>query len=375
MKSVCLSILTISCLHLQAEPVLSARCKQVDKQPALFEQGDQKLPPNVGAAYNYPACMKLQHGWDTFATASYIYWFAGEDGLDLATTATFVTEVSGMLTIPDSTIVFQNTGYHSGFKLGLGYTFLEDGWVLRADYTRYHMTNHLSKTAGGEPGTVFELTNWFYQVSSRQQTPGAVHLKSSWNLRLDWLDVALQKPFYVGKQFTVNPFLGLRASWISQAVDITLNEVLNFNPPTSSVHSNNRSHNWSLGPRIGADASFLLGAGVKFKGSIAESLLYTDFTTIAHSEDPLFFGAVPVTFKSDSQRVFTPITELLLGLGWGSYFSDQRYHLDLSATYDFYFLQDQNQIRVVNDIEIDGINGGAKPLFIHGLTATATFGF
>ena len=96
-----------------------------------------------------------------------------------------------------------------------------DDWVIRADYTRYHAKNHLSQGVEGMGGAnpALQLTNWFYQISpSRQQTPGVTSLSSKWHLSIDWLDLVLQRPFYAGRRLTVNPFMGLRASWITQTV-------------------------------------------------------------------------------------------------------------------------------------------------------------
>jgi len=340
----------------------------------LFQQGDEGLMPEVPAGYPSPACMNLHGGTGVFVSASYLYWTAGEGGLDLAVESQYVTQTLGLLPVPNSTVIFQDTKYSSGFKVGLGYVFPYDGWILRADYTWFHQSNHLSETADWGANAAFQLTNWFYQTVGRQQTPGCTQLSSKWKLKVDWVDLVLQRPFYAGRQFTLNPFLGLKGMWIRQSMNLSLDGGLNFNPPGEAT-SKNSSTNWAIGPRLGVDARFLLGAGVRFQGSIAESILYTKFTSTKHSEDPLSFGGSPVTFNINGRNYLRTMTELLIGLGWGQYFSNNRVHFDLSATYDFYFLPEQNQIRVLNDIEIDGVNATARTLYLQGLTVTATVGF
>jgi Legionella pneumophila major outer membrane protein precursor len=376
----CSFIGVMACLSLQT--TLDASCrKQSNTTAQQFEQGDQGLPKTAGSGYPAPARISLANSYDTFVTASYLYWFAGEDGLDVATTANFNGQIVGLTpNSPASSTVYQNDGYHSGFKLGIGYMPPDDDWILRADYTRFHSNNHLSRGTDGISATrpALQLTNWFYQISpSRQQTPGCTHLSSKWHLSIDWLDLVLERPFYAGRRLTVNPFMGLRGSLITQTLNLEIDGIINFSNPPPSATSYNTSHAWAIGPRFGMDGSFLLGAGARFQGTVAGALLYNEFTHVKHHEDSLSPGnpnTPPVNFLQKNKTNLRTMFEASLGLGWGRYFGST-YHLDLSADYEFNLLPEQNQIRVMNDIQIDGVNAAAKSLYLHGLTLTATFNF
>jgi hypothetical protein len=373
MKKICSFIGLMACLSLQAQELICANKKK--PSPPLFEEGDQGLCKSTDAGYPYPARVNVKCGWEVSATASYLYWFTGQDGMDLATTSQFISQTIGLVPAEESTTISQPETYNSGFKVGLGWAVPDDNWILRADYTWLHQSTHQSLSAGDDPSDAFQMTNWFYQISGRQQTPGSRSLSSKWRLELDWVDLVLERPFYAGRKLTLNPFMGLRASWIRQKIDITLEDLVNFNPPTSSVESRNLSHAWAIGPRFGIEGHFLLGAGVRFQGEIGGTILYNNFTKTAHSEDPLSLGASPISFEVKNNSNVRTMSEANLGLGWGGYFSRNRYHLDVSATYDFNHLPEQNQIRVLNDIQIDGVNATAKSVYLHGLTLTGTFTF
>jgi len=370
MRKLCSFLGLIACMSLQArEPNCNTK-----PLPPLFEEGDQGLCKNADAGYPYPARVKLKCGWDLDVSASYIYWFAGQDGLDLATTSVY-TPVVGFVPAVESTTIYQSESYNSGFKVGLGWALPDDNWVLRADYTWYHSTTHLSASADDDPTAAFQMTNWFYQTSDLEQTPGAQELSSKWGVKIDWLDLVLQRPFYAGRKLTINPFMGLRASWIRQKINITLEDLLNFTPPTPSVKSKNYSRAWAIGPRFGVDGRFLFGGGFRLQGGLAGEILYNQFTKVSHSEDPLSVGSTGVSYASKNNDNVRVMSEANLGVGWGGYFSRNRFHVDFSATYEFNHLPEQNQIRVLNDIQIDRVNATAKTLFLHGLTLTGTFSF
>ncbi len=379
MKILSTFICILACLSVQArEP----KCSSKSTAPQ-FNQGDQSLPPNAGSGYPYPAKVNLKDGWNAFTTVSYLYWFAGQDGMDIATTDQFVSQVSGVVPnsfapalggeAPQSTTVYQKEQYNSGFKIGMGYNTPNDDWVFRVDYTRFHQSAESSHTASGGPSPAFQLTNWFYQVSGIRQTPACTNLSSEWTFDLDWLDIVLQRPFYAGRKLLLNPFMGLRTSWISQSLNIKLHGLLNVSPPTDVVHSRNWSHAWAVGPRFGIEGHFLLGLGLRLQGEVGGTVLYNKFTKVAHFEDPLAANTPPIEFESKNNDNVRTMSEASLGLGWGGYMYDQRYHVDLSATYEFNHLPEQNQMRVLNDIQIDGVNATAKSAFMHGLTVTATF--
>ncbi len=111
-----------------------------------FEQGRPLSKENsrYPQAYNAPARTDIKGHWDWFVTASYIYWHVGQEGMDIATSASVAAVVD---LAKNSQTFFQDFDYESGFKVGLGMNLPIDDWVLYAEYTRLHFATSKSRKA------------------------------------------------------------------------------------------------------------------------------------------------------------------------------------------------------------------------------------
>jgi hypothetical protein len=400
MKFGFLSLALLACVALSGleDPDLALNCKkpkcqakEPPKPEPVFCQGADSLPDNMQPTYSYPANVKMCDLWGVFVTGSYLYWFAGQDGMDLATTSTFV-EGSGQVVPGDvqENTIFQDGKYSSGYKLGLGYNINDyDNWVIRADYTSLHSNTSQSMTAPETvipPGeivlitdNVFYLTSWFFQNAATGQPIAVQKLSSKWKMHLDFIDLVASRPYYQGKSWTVSPYGGLRAAFIWQSLSLKVNSVLNIIPPSQPVSSSNRSHSWGIGPRAGLETHLLVGCGFRFQGNVGASLLFTQYTKVNHQEDPISLS-YPVSYAfKNNYNCLRPMAEMNLGLGWSHCFPPCRCGipvvLDLSATYDFNYLWSQNMMRTLNDLYIIGTNAASNDLYLHGLTLTATLNF
>jgi hypothetical protein len=364
---------TVLCMQLMGQGLFGQNNKSEPcSLPCNFAQGDESLPnKNCFPSYNLPAGVQLKDSWDVSATASYLYWYAGEQGMDLAVSGIFS---GGSVQFPPSqgSVVFQDFKYTSGFKVGLSAEVCSsDLWTLSLDYTYLRPSTHTH--ASSLSPNVNTLTSWFAQTSSSGQSLGVTSLSSDWHMGLDLLDLALIRPFYEGKKWVVSPFVGLRAAWIRQSLHLEINQPLNAS--INSAVSKNLSQSWAIGPRVGLGGRFLLGYGLRFDGKLGTSLLFTQYTHVKHEEDPVFLANTPVAYGLSDYNCLRPMMEMGLGFGWGTYFADQRYHFDLSADYEFNYLWEQNMIRYLNDLEILGSGASAGAIYLHGLTLTARFDF
>ena len=72
--------------HLVGSETTSVPCQVTTS----FSQGDQALPnKECLPSYGYPGSTNLGQDYQFFVTASYTYWYSGEDGLDVAATVAF----------------------------------------------------------------------------------------------------------------------------------------------------------------------------------------------------------------------------------------------------------------------------------------------
>lgn len=348
------------------------------------------VPAGVYAAgYNAPAQVKLLGGaksWlpDVFASGSFLYYMANEDGLDIGTSGAIIPDggqpVVGFTS--NAQVALPDFGYKPSFKVGLGTRLLE--WTLAAEYTWIRNNTYTSKDApssqiAGTTG-VWTLNDWYEQTTTSGQSMAFSNFDSHWHLRMDIADVMLSRAFYQGRRVCVTPMFGVRGAWIRQRFnlkgDVPSTLVTSKNP--GDTWSRNSSHSWGVGPRAAVEVDCLLGMGFRLEGEVGTSLLFTQYTNVRHSENVANAAAVPQTLTAEfhDYNCVRPIGELGLGIGWGSYLADQKYHIDLSASYDFMLFWNQNMMRKLLDTVNDGVGGAAGgDLSLNGLTFTARFDF
>ena len=386
----------------EAEPCTSdIPCPTPDTTTCSWMQGEP-LCCQYGPAYNVPAiwdvcgrefqirCSPFQVAF--FADASLLYWFGGEEGLAIASNG--VLNAANVFFATQTYTYYQNFDYKPGFKLGLGFVG-NHSWSMNAEYTWLRGTNttHISaptndRTAGtstalsGAP--VLLVADWFLNGTSVGQALSATAIASKWHYALDLADLCASRPFYEGPCLVVNPYGGLRLAFIRQKLILKMTQPaaafvssLSAGVPPQPIGSRNYSRSWGIGPKFGADAYCLLCYGLRFEADLAASLLYTQFIKVSHSEDRASraFNAGPYkTFLRDYDCL-SPMAELGLGLGWGTYLYERLYHLDFSASYDFTYMWNQNMIRKLLDDTLAGTSSSSSGLYFHGLTITGRFDF
>lgn len=381
MKSIALYLLT----SLVAMTALSA---DAPPYPA-FKQGDIIPEGHYPAAYNAPSQVRLQNDegrWlpDVFVDASFIYYYANEGGLDLGVSGALIPSGGGFAVAATSNgkVAFQKFEYKPGFKAGIGTRFCD--WTLAAEYTWIRQTTHAHHNApdpelADAVEGVFVLTNWFEQMANSVQSISSTSISSKWRLSMDLAQLTVSRPFYEGTNLSIVPSFGVQALWLRQKLNIGINvptQVIALQNPESPV-SHNLSHSWGIGPKAGIETDCLLGAGFRLQGQIAASLLFTQYTRVKHSENVASATAIPqqIGIQYRNYNTMRPITELGLGLGWGSYFYNQKYHIDFAATYDFLWFWHQNMMRKLADTVNAGTSESAANLSLHGLTVTVRFDF
>lgn len=330
------------------------------------------MPAPLTAAYNAPARVDVCGSWDVYADASFIYWQPTQDnsefGISSSKAAAATANIFGTTATPVSNyMVNLNTNYKPGFEIGLGLNFGSDNWDSCLQYTWFHNTN----------SNKFEAATGASVFPSRLQ-PGATgsagsfdSANASWNLKMDLADWQLGRSYYVGKKLTFRPFVGLRGAWIRQKYNTTYTRT---SVEASTVQIAERSTSWGLGAEAGMNASFLLDWGFRLFGDVESDIIYTRYKTNYSEEDVT--GTQTMSLKQSKLAAVRPHANIDLGLGWGSYFYDNKCHFDLAASYGFQAFWDQNMFRHFTDTTAtynsQMPNGN---LYVQGLNLTARFDF
>ena len=389
------------CAGLSAQNIVAAKSTQETKGGACnmhptssdptpcFMRGDEPLmgapmTNNPSAGYNCPGNISLSDCWDVYADVSYIFWYAGQDGLDLAASGYVYDSTAWQPAVADGKVTFQDGKYTSGFKVGIGANLNVDDWVADLTYTylRQQTETHSGSLPEAPSGSVaaFNVSGWFVSDYYGGQSV-ATTFKSKWKMHLDWLDLQFSRPCYQGKRFLVSPSFGLRASWIRQHLHMVSPDVYSsyeFSTPVNNA-SSNYSTSWGIGPRALVGAEWLVAAGFRFQGNVGGSILFTQFTNVSHREASFYDGATAsggAQMRFPTYNCLRSMAEANLGVGWGRYFYDKTYHLDLSATYDFNYLWSQNMMRYLLGASNAFSSGGASgDLVLHGLDVKVRFDF
>ncbi|HSX25893.1 MAG TPA: Lpg1974 family pore-forming outer membrane protein [Chlamydiales bacterium] len=348
---------------------------------------------NASAAiYVNPKCWKCSISDITaFVDASFTYWYAGEEGLAIASNG--VLSSGTEFFAKHTQTLFQSFDYKPGFKVGAGIVGYHD-WMIHAEYTwfRGQNTTHsgaplsaavstagIATTTASSGTAVWVVNDWFLQGTPTQALAGSA-VSSTWRLSMDLIDAVASRPYYQGCRFIVAPFGGLRAAFIRQSMTVNLTEstgLFSGAIPSQPIQSRNHSNSWAIGPRVGCDSRWLLPMGFRLEGDFAASLLYTRYTSVKHSEDiaSTTFNPGPYTASYSGYSCLRPEIDLGLGFGWGKYLYNQDYHIDFSADYDFMFFWSQNMMRRLLDDTLTGTGPNSSDLYLHGLTLTGRFDF
>jgi len=346
------------------KPVKKAKPCEPCEEPepcCFFEQGlaledDVKPPCDVKyhPGYNAAAAISVDNAWDFNVDASFIYWNVSQEAMDV----TYVAPLVGSATTrTPGSVVYQDTGYKPGFKVGIGWDTHFDNWALNAEYTWLHQSKNTSATAPGIE--IFTANDWFPDHIADPFDA----VSSVWKMHMDMVDVVVSRPFYQGTHLTLSPTGGLRGLFLRQTMDVTLSELT---APTS-ISSANSSHSWAVGPKCGVNSHWLVWRGLRFEGQMDASILYTRYTSIVNTETVAGVGSASSS-ASDFSAV-RPAVDMGLGLGYGAYMFRNSFYFDLAVRYDFSQFWSQNVMRNFAS-QLQGRDDAIGDLHMHGLTIT-----
>ena len=334
--------------------------------PINKNPGDQLAPNQYMPAYEAPGRINPRGSWDIYSTASFTYWQAIQENMQLGTVTT--TRTSGAITSSWNNLVQMDSKYKPGFQLGLGLNFDHDNWDGFAQYTWFRGTNQVTTTLNTTNATTI-TPHWTTGLVGATDTELFTGTES-WRLHMDLLDMELARSGYKGLSLTFRPFFGFRAAWIRQHLGVLYTGTAGTDPATLQLSE--YTHSWGVGPRIGAYSNWLLGQGVRLYGNGSVDLLYTCYTKLAYrGADAIVGGARFNTLApQDNVNSVRPHLDLEFGLGWGTYFDNNNWHIDLAAGYGFQVFFNQNMFRQIPGDDIPFGN-----LYIQGMTASARFDF
>jgi hypothetical protein len=314
--------------------------------------------------------------------ASFIYWQPTEENLELGVKGTLPSAGGSVTAQLVGTVIPMDFKYKPGFKVGLGGFFEHDNWDMHAEYTWLHTSHsHGSSVAAvaspleviypgfGHPGSNFGFGS--------NEVFNSVDAK--WKMHLDVAELTLGRWYYVGTKLTFHTTFGARGVWIRQSLDA---DYLNEAPFGLGTHEHvdiiARTQNWAVGPQVGLDTYWDLGAGFRAFGCGEADLTYTRFTKNGFKQTERLVGGdlLEVRVSTPAQGYVRPHVGINAGFGWGTYWDCNNWYTDLALGYEFQVFFDQNMFRYFQEAAMLGqstTNHGN--LYTQGLTATFMFNF
>ena len=349
-------------------------------QPGKFyEQGHELVCTQMMAGYNAPARIDVRCSWDVYATGSFLYWQPTEENLELG-----ISNSTPYADIEDDgiagNVIDMNFKFKPGFKVALGMNFDHDNWDAFAEYTWLHGT---SSTYSNGPsalgGGILPFWGTPHLIDGNEYNTAS----GNWNVKLDFLDVAMARSYYVGTSLSFRPMVGARAAWIRQTYlanylnngDNAINVGDGGASFVSDTSVKNRSRSWGLGPRMGLGTNWMVGQGLRIYGDAAADVLYTRYT-LQFKQTDSDLSTLHETVRQKHIDYLRTHLDLEIGIGWGMYLDNNNWHIDLAAGYGFQVFFDQNMFRHYSDSS-NYANSFAPNgnLFVNGLTATARLDF
>ena len=295
------------------------------------------------------------NGWYVFGDL--LYWHADVDGADYAFKNSDTT--AAVIGGPNHALNFK---WSYGFRAGIGANIDYDQWDTNFYYTWFHTQNSNSTGTRGAQVAVDNIG------SVGLFTQGTI----DWRIHYSMLDWELGRWFYVSKQLSLRPHVGVKGGWINQKVNKKITTTV------TNFKVNQRNHFWGVGVSGGLNTNwaFVYVHSNRFSlfGDLAGAILYGHFD-IDNSELTSAGGG----FKpSDLNRnLAVPMVQAMLGLGWDTGFNCDRCHIGIKLGYEFQFWFRQNQM-LTNETTVGGTvryqreNGN---LAFQGLTLDIKFDF
>ena len=339
----------------------------------VFEPGYEVEPSAMAHGYSYPARINVQDEWDFYLYTSFLYWQMIADGYDFVYHQNQDTRETEFFRWPHK--------YKPAFKAGCAMHFHNhDDWQLLGEYMRYYSSTRMHVTKKDANDYIVVVFWAAGQEHSSEYTLGA---EGRLRIGIDAANLSLGRPFYSGSHLTLNVFYGIRAAWIHHYLDTKywqLVEVGTRSEHTEEIPAWYTAKNWRLGPRLGFDAKFLLGSGVRLYGKGAVTLAYwrsrveSNLYAYRREEAQETEALDPALYSDVKSALLKTELELGLGFGWGMYLDDQNWNIDLSVGYDMHiFLHEENVSNSIVNIVYNSIPD--MDLCLHGLTVTGRLDF
>ncbi|NGX34290.1 MAG: hypothetical protein K1060chlam1_00641 [Candidatus Anoxychlamydiales bacterium] len=290
-------------------------------------------------AFSYPKDIGLACPRNFYVNGEFLYMRAQEEGLEYAIYNSGETNINPR-PLENGLIYGFSTGsddweFNPGFRTSLGFYTSKNFLNIEIAWTYLRIKNDTA--VSGKLYSFFLMIGENDRISDR-----AISAQERWSGDHNILDLKVGKPFHVSRFFILDPFFGVRSTWIDQNMTFRYSR-LESERMVKPIASNDF---WGIGLRAGFKSEVILAKGFNIFASFSSSMLYGRFDVKQAADS--FDSSFDYNFSQDfymSIRNF----ENTLGISWGSFFDKNRYFISLSAAYEFHHWMNQNRLKMFLD--------------------------
>ncbi len=269
---------------------------------------------------------QVENGWNMFLNIEFLWWVAKPDGLYYAQSGyTHIPTTAIPPTgVPDFNGHLEKVtpNWTPGFRIGLGGNMEYDEWDIFLNWTWF-------KSTGRDSSHGFLLVLWGHPDidTPTSSANGALSATAKYHLQLDTVDLEMGRSFWVGKYFSLRPFICARGAWIHQNFGAKYHLAT-----TPMTHSKFIAHSIfeGGGVRAGFDARFSLLGGWSFYGLASASMLYGHYDCFYRGK----WESKTIATTHDGFHRAASSGQLALGVRWDTYVHRDRYHFGLYAGWE-----------------------------------------
>lgn len=333
-----------TCASVFAGPDLDTRVCDLEKQMKQVRTETASMTYGANTASARPDV----EGQGFFLSFDILYWQSRIGGTEYAYTDDSPTGVKPV----NGRVKEMDFNWDWGLRAGIGYNFDHGDWDIYANFT-YFTNNSSTMVTGGLNGSVIPLRGSLAVTESTAnnfQFYYAQKATAQYKFQFDRVDLELGRNFFVARDLSFRPHIGLVTAWINQAetVRYTGGALLGGN----TVQVKDKCDFWGIGPRAGMNSNWYLTDGFSIFGNISAALVYGQFSVTEKN----WYSATPDTNImriNASMHRFAPTAALQLGLAYDQYICNNTQHIGLRLGWDTQYWWSMNQMLRVVQGEFD----------------------
>lgn len=281
-----------------------------------FEQVGIENVRGTYGAYTPPA---LQPTVDSFyAWGEALYWKPSITSAGYASGHTGAADNYPYIVQPQ----FVSFNWDWGFRVGLGYHTLFDGWNIATEFTRFKFdaSNSITASSGN---TVIPTYVSADIVGTTPDVSFCTQSSSNYDIDYNTLSGTIGRDFFVSKRLSLSPSFGVKGEWIDhkQTVFNTGGTRSIGGLGDESVTAIIITNTSGVGPLISLNTGWYLSENWSFLGNFGYSLIISKL----HASLKETYSGDPTTQMSQGSVTthrIVPNPALAIGLEYGTYFSN-----------------------------------------------------